>query len=60
VKNAKRDRGQRVSTEPGLVRRAVDRDELGVDAGLIERVEAEESRRDFRANPRCAERSASG
>src|SRR5271165_1798934 len=51
VKNAKRNRSQRVSPEPGLVRRAVDRDELGVDAGLIERVEAEESRRDFRANP---------
>ena len=51
VKNAKRNRGQRVSPEPRLVRRAVDRDELQVDAGLIERVKAEESRRNFRANP---------
>ena len=51
MKNAKRNRRQRVSPEPRLVRRAVESDETRVDRGLIERVEARESGRDFRRDP---------
>ena len=51
MKNAERNGGQRVSPEPRLVRRAVESDESRVDRGLIERVEANESGRDFRSDP---------
>ena len=51
MKHAERNRGQRVSAEPRLVRRAVESDEFRVDRGLIERVEADEGRRDFRSDP---------
>ena len=54
VKNAKRNRRQRVSPEPRLVRRAVEGDETRVDRGLIERVEAHESGRDFRVRSLAA------
>ena len=51
MKHGKRNRGQRVSPEPRLVRRAVEGDELRVDRGLIERVEADERGRDFCCDP---------
>src|SRR5580704_11967547 len=51
MKHAERNRSQRVSAEPRLVWRAVESDETRVDRGLIERVEAGESGRDFSANP---------
>ena len=51
MKDAERNGGQRVSAEPRLVRRPVEGDELGVDRGLVERVEADQRGRDFSCDP---------
>ena len=51
MKNAERHGCQRVSPEPRLVRRPVERDESRVDRGLIEWIEAHEGGRDFSADP---------
>ena len=51
MKNAERNGRQRVSPEPRLVRGAIEGDEFCVDRGLIERIEADESGRDFRGDP---------
>ena len=47
LRDGKRDRNHGIATEPRLIRRAVERDERGVDGALIVRIETGERVGDF-------------